>query len=132
MRTESGHTNSILCQLNPPNRTANIHRANVTELTSRPAFDPFDLSMNMAARENTNIRGGENTIMIPARDARMEPQPKPGILNIPDTTKNQGDKANQKLIFPILVGFILLSSFAITLKSSFLKTNTINSWLALV
>jgi len=111
-------TTSILCQLKPPNRTANIHKAKVTELTSRPAFDHVDLSLNIAARENANITGGANTIMIPARDPRREPQPKPGILSICNTTKNHGDNANQKLIFPIVVGCILLFSILTMFESS--------------
>jgi len=51
--------------------------------------------------------GGANMIRIPNRDPRGEPQPKPGTPAMEHTIKIHGDKANHKLILPILMFFIL-------------------------
>ena len=109
-------TSHHLSQLKPPNRIANNHNAKVIKLIIRPILDHFDLSLNIVTRENKNIKGGANTIMIPARNPRREPQPKPGTLNNPDTTKNHGDSDSQKLIFPVFIDSILLSYFVMMLS----------------
>jgi len=68
----------------------------------------------MVMRPTTNDRGGTNTTKIPTRNPPGVPQPKPGILSICSTVKNQGDKASPKLIFPSIVDFILLYSLILT------------------
>ena len=67
----------------------------------------------MVKRATANDRGGPNKIKVPPRNPRIVPQPKPGILIICSTVKNQGDKASQKLIFPGIVDFIISYFFVV-------------------
>jgi hypothetical protein len=82
----------ILSQLNPPNRTAASHKANVTEPIIKPAFDHTDLSLKRTKRVTANITGGPYTIRNPARIPNRKPQPKPGIFSNCGMAKTQGDR----------------------------------------
>jgi hypothetical protein len=87
------------------------HKTNVIELNARPAFAHPDLPINIATRPTANDTGGANIIRIPARSPKTEPHPKPGSLTNCVPAESQGDTASQKLIFPIILDFILLYSF---------------------
>ena len=84
------------------------HKVNVVELSARPAFAHLDLSINMPTRPTANDTGGANIIRIPARIPKGEPHPKPGSPANCAPAASQGEMASQKLIFPIILDFILL------------------------
>jgi len=87
------------------------HKATVIELSARPAFAHPDLPINMATRPTANDTGGANIIRTPARSPKREPHPEPGSLTNCVPAESQDDTASQKLIFPIILDFILLYSF---------------------
>ena len=84
------------------------------ELTVRPAMAHLDLSFTIATKLIEKAKGGANMMRIPPRIPSREPHPKPGSPSIWTTPKIQGDKARQKLIFPMILDFILLYSLLIT------------------
>jgi hypothetical protein len=59
----------------------------------------------------SRARGAPTTKRIPARNPPGVPQPKPAMPIHPGRIKNHGDIVIQKLIFPIILDFILLYSF---------------------
>lgn len=69
------------------------HRANVMELTVKPAMAHRDLPLVIAARLIEKAKGGANMMRIPPRSPSREPHPKPGSPSIWTTAKIQGDKA---------------------------------------
>jgi len=87
------------------------HKANVIKLSARPAFAQSDLPINMATSPTANDTGGANIIRTPARNPKMEAQPKPGSLTSCIPAESHVDAASQKLIFPNIFDFILLHSF---------------------
>ena len=106
--------------MKPPDKTAVSHKANVIKLTAKPAFAHLDFLLSRATIPTKNMKGGPNIMRIPPRNPRTVPHPKPGILSIPAATKNQGNTARPKLIFPILLDFILLYSLLFNRDGSFL------------
>jgi hypothetical protein len=62
------------------------------------------------------MSGGPNSIRSPPRTPRRLPHPKPGTFSIWGMINNQGDKASQKLIIPILVDFIIFDVVQLNFK----------------
>jgi len=72
------------------------------------------LSLQRATPLKIRARGIPTTKRVPARNPPGVLQPKPGIPIHPGRMKNQGDRANQKLIFPNVVECIQLYFSMIT------------------
>jgi hypothetical protein len=70
------------------------------------------LSLQRARQLISRARGAPARKRIPARNPPGVPQPKPAMPIHPGRIRNQGDRATQKLILPILSDFILLYSLA--------------------
>ena len=66
------------------------------------------LSLQRAMQLMSSAIGAPATKRIPARNPPGVPQPKPAMPIHPGKIKNQGDRAIQKLILPILSDFILM------------------------
>jgi hypothetical protein len=81
----------------------------IKRLAESPAIaQSLGLSFQRATPLITRARGVPPKKMIPARNPPGVPQPKPGTPIHPGRMKNQGDEANQKLIFPNAVDCMLL------------------------
>jgi hypothetical protein len=94
-----------------PHTTAASQKANVTRLTTRPFLaHGRDQSTKMAA--SPSIR--RYRTMIPPRDARTEPHPRPGTHHTDTTRQNQGAAASARPIFLILFPFMLSYSLPVT------------------
>jgi hypothetical protein len=86
---------------------------NIRRLAANPAIaQSLGLSLQRPTQPISRARGAPATKRIPARNPPGVPQPKPAMPIHPGRIRNQGDRAIQKLILPIISDFILLYSFS--------------------
>jgi len=90
-----------------------IHTTNVIKLSSNPFLAILQcLSIKIATRDTKSNTGGPYKITNPPRVLNIWTHPKPGTfstvhINV-GMAKIQGNTANSKLIFPIVLDFIAI------------------------